>query len=315
MSKEKPILSIVTPTRGNFSDYWLEQLLNVKGDRIQFILSYFPGVPITPIDDPRVQILVSPYKGEMMQRFVGLLNATGEYILALDDDDFIHPDILKLTVQYFQKFPDSWVMRPYIAKIDYQNQAELRKPWGEIPDIDALTSPPIDPSKPQDKRLKEVPIIPLNIPVNWGSIFFPYLVSRTDDKGPHIENFNNKVWQNSRVQAILPQIAQSTQFGILTWIPRSAFDRLVGVFLQAYYYQPDIPIGHRLPEGTEQIRFADKDPTLKPPRFHAASDFLLFKTFPQYGYIWNLFFAKLYGIPRAFAKLAKNKIQRKKIRY
>ncbi|MBP0018319.1 MAG: hypothetical protein J7647_12325 [Cyanobacteria bacterium SBLK] len=30
---EKPFLYIVMPTRGNVSDYWLEQLLNVCGDR------------------------------------------------------------------------------------------------------------------------------------------------------------------------------------------------------------------------------------------------------------------------------------------
>ncbi|MBD0335899.1 MAG: glycosyltransferase family 2 protein, partial [Cyanobacteria bacterium Co-bin13] len=69
----QPVLSIVTPTRGNFSDYWLDQLLAVRGD-VQFVLVYPPGVPRRAIADPRVKSLTSPYKGEMMQRFVALLN-------------------------------------------------------------------------------------------------------------------------------------------------------------------------------------------------------------------------------------------------
>ena len=59
-----PILSIVTPTRGNFSDDWLENLLQVEGE-VQFILVYPPGVSLRKIADDRVTSLVSPYKGEM----------------------------------------------------------------------------------------------------------------------------------------------------------------------------------------------------------------------------------------------------------
>lgn len=36
---ETPVLSIVTPTRGNFTDYWLAQLLAVKG-QVQLVLVY-----------------------------------------------------------------------------------------------------------------------------------------------------------------------------------------------------------------------------------------------------------------------------------
>lgn len=76
---KKPTLSIVTPTRGDFSDYWLDMLLKVKGD-IEFILVYPPEESVKKIDDPRVKILTSPFKGECIQRSIGLLNATGKYV-------------------------------------------------------------------------------------------------------------------------------------------------------------------------------------------------------------------------------------------
>ncbi|MBD0269571.1 MAG: glycosyltransferase family 2 protein, partial [Cyanobacteria bacterium Co-bin8] len=70
----QPLLSIVTPTLGNFSDYWLEQLMAVKGN-VQFVLVYPPGMARRAIADPRVKSLTSPYPGEFIQRFLALLNA------------------------------------------------------------------------------------------------------------------------------------------------------------------------------------------------------------------------------------------------
>jgi hypothetical protein len=61
----------------------------------------------------------------------------------------------------------------------------------------------------------------------------------------------------------------------------------------------------------EQIRYIDKPPTLKPPRFHVISDVLLVKYFPQYGYFWNLFFSKLYGVPRTVGKTIKWNLKKK----
>lgn len=41
-----PILSIVTPTLGKFSEHWLQQLLAIQGE-VEFILVYPPGT-VTP---------------------------------------------------------------------------------------------------------------------------------------------------------------------------------------------------------------------------------------------------------------------------
>ncbi|MEA5514041.1 glycosyltransferase family A protein [Nodularia sp. UHCC 0506] len=116
---QQPLLTIVTATLGNYSDYWLEQLLKIKGE-IEFILVYPPNGKIKNIDDSRVRSLISPFKGEVMQRFTGLINAKGDYVIALDDDDFAHPDLLNLTSKYFQLFPESWVLRLKIQNIKYK---------------------------------------------------------------------------------------------------------------------------------------------------------------------------------------------------
>lgn len=304
---EHPFLSIVTPTRGNFSDDWLEQLLNIQGN-VEFVLVYFPGVPRKPISDPRVKSLTGPYKGEMMQRFVAFLNATGRYVLALDDDDYVHPDILDLAIAYFQKFPDSLVLRLRSRRIDRENTEAIQKPWQPTPDLATLKVARRTEKGEAYLVLQEIPIAPLEKTFDFRYLFWPFL-ERKDMHGAHIENFNNKVWNNQKVAQILPEISKATQiFGILTWIPTSAFDRLMGLFLQARFYQQDAIIGHWLPRP-EQIRFIDKDPALKPPRFHVFSDVLLVKCFPQYGYFWNLFFSKLYGVPRALGKMMKWKLR------
>ncbi|WP_204102360.1 MULTISPECIES: glycosyltransferase family A protein [Spirulina sp. CCY15215] len=325
---EKSFLSIVTPTRGNFSDYWLEQLLNVRGD-LEFVLVYYPGVPIKAIADTRVKTIVSPYKGEMMQRFLGFLNATGEYVLALDDDDFVHPNILELAKGYFQKFPESWVLRLKSNKIDQNEPEKVKAEWPPIPDLNSLKV--LDRSTPETRSitLQTITIAPLENALDWRllipfiGLFIVFLdrrdaegnpiTKRRDARGPHIENFNNKIWNNSMLQQILPEISRSTKIlGSLTWVPSSAFDRLVGLFFQAYFYQKESAIGHWMPDP-EQIRFVDKDPKLKPPRFHVASDFLLIKYFPQYGYFWNLFLFSFYGSFRALGKLMKWKLTKKKV--
>jgi len=303
---EQPLLSIVTPTRGNFSDYWLEQLLNVRG-KVEFVLVYFPGVPRKPIDDPRVKSITGPYKGEMMQRFVAFLNATGRYVLALDDDDYLHPEVLQLVTEYFQKFPESLVLRLRSRKIDQNKTEKIKEPWQPIPTLNQLKVARRTERGEEFTVLQEIPIAPLENAFDRRYFFWPF-VERKDMHGPHIENFNNKVWDNEKVKQILPEISHATQIsGILTWIPTSAFDRLMGLFVQAQFYQKDAIVGHWLPKP-EQVRFIDKDPALKPPRFHVFSDVLLVKCFPQYGYFWNLFFNKLYGVPKAAAKAMKWKV-------
>ncbi|MEM9543408.1 MAG: glycosyltransferase family A protein [Cyanobacteria bacterium P01_E01_bin.42] len=313
---EQPFLSIVTPTLGKFSDYWLEHLLDIRGDDLEFVLVYYPNLPSQPIDDPRVKTLASPYQGAMMQRFTGFMNATGKYILALDDDDFVHPDILDFTRRYFQKFPESWVLRLKIAKIDKNDREKMQAEWHPLPDLDTLNIADRSTSETRRTTLQNVPIAPLYNRFDL-RLLIPF-TDRRDDRGPHIENFNNKIWNNAMLQQILPEISQATKViggsaaGHLAVIPLRAFDRLAGLFFQAYFYQEGKAIGHWMPDP-EQIRFASMDPKSKPPRFHILADFILLKRFPQYGYFWNLFVAKFYGAFRAYGKLIKWKLQKKKI--
>jgi glycosyltransferase involved in cell wall biosynthesis len=316
-----PILSIVTPTRGNFSPNWLEKLLQVEGE-VQFILVYPPSAPIQPIADPRVTSLVSPYKGEMMQRFVGLLNAKGQYVIALDDDDLIHPGILSLAVTYFQRFPSSWMLRLSKNVIDFRQVEQIHRAWDTIPDVEALEICRKTPENPhpyqggQFTGLLEVPVAPLTTPLNWQAILLPF-VKRLDNHGYHFENFNNIVWRHDLVQAALVDLGQTTRWlGAITWIPTSGFDRLLGLYTQAKHFSPQEQsqiIGHWMPGG-EQIRFIDKPATVKPPRFHVISDLLLVKRFPQYGYCWNLFFEKLYKVPHTAAKALKLKVNSGKLK-
>jgi glycosyltransferase involved in cell wall biosynthesis len=296
----KPTLSVVTPTRGNFSQFWLTSLLAIQGD-VQFVVVYPPDSPPSPIDDCRVKAITSPYKGEMMQRFVGLLNADGRYVIALDDDDYLHPDVVALTTAYFERFPDSLVLRLYQERIPAHHQAGIEAPWPTIPDVSQL--PVLQHFSDHTPGLLEIPIAPLDIPFDRRYVFWPF-VNRQDDQGRHIENFNTKVWDNDKVKQVLPDLAKTTELiGITTWIPRSGFDRLMGLFVQAYWFKSKSIVGHWLP-SPGQVRFITVDAKLKPPRFHAASDLLLVKRFPQYGYFWNLFFHKLSYVPRLAVKLA-----------
>ncbi|MFB2936852.1 glycosyltransferase [Aerosakkonemataceae cyanobacterium BLCC-F154] len=311
----QPILTIVTPTIGKFSNYWLEQLLKIQGN-VEFVLVYYPSVPIPPINDPRVKILTSPYKGEMMQRFVGLLNATGKYVLALDDDDFVHPDVVHLTTQYFEQFPESWILRLKKENIDFRDQELIRKDWDEILDVRRLEICKKTPENPYPyqqgnyKGLLEIPVVPLGKKLDLKFALLPF-TGRKDNLGYHFENFNNIVWKNKLVQQALVDLSQTTRLlGAITWIPSSGFDRLLGLFIQAKYYQKDAIIGHCMPKP-EQIRYVDKPPELKPPRFHVISDALLVKRYPQYGYLWNLFLEKLYGVPRTMAKALKWRLLKK----
>ncbi|NET39390.1 MAG: glycosyltransferase family 2 protein [Cyanothece sp. SIO1E1] len=313
-------LSIVTPTLGRFSEAWLKRLLAVKGS-VQFILVYPPQVDFRTIDrtidDPRLIAIKSPYKGEMMQRFVGLLNASGKYVLALDDDDFVHPEICQLSTQYFDRFPDSWILRLKKAVIDISNQERIQQPWASIPDVSQLeickktVENPYPYQNGNYKGLLEIPIAPLKTKFDSRYLIWPF-VNRTDNAGYHFENFNNIVWNNKIVQQALPSLSQATDIiGAVKWIPSTGFDRLSGLFIQSQLFKADAIIGHWLP-GSEQIRYVDKSPSLKPPRFHVISDFLLIKRFPQYGYLWNLFFSKLYGVPRTLGKLAKLRLGKAK---
>lgn len=311
----QPNLTIVTATRGNFSDYWLEQLLKVKGN-VQFILVYPPNTTIKDIKDDRIKNIISPFKGEVMQRFTGLLNADSEYVMALDDDDYVHDGIVNLVTQYFGKFPDSWVLRLRIAKVDDIDEVNIKKEWQPLPNIEQLEICKKTPENPfpfqngNYKGLLEVPIVPLDKLLDIRHIIFPWK-QRTDQNGIHFENFNNRVWQTKFVKSTLSEISVAMKMkGVLNWIPAWNLDRFLGLFIQAKFYQKGAIIGHAMPKE-EQVRFIMRDSTLKETRIYLFADILLLKCYPQYGYLWNLCIWQVYTIPRIIAKSIKIKLLRK----
>ena len=46
-----------------------------------------------PIRDPRVQQINSLFRGEIIQRMTGLMNASKKYVLTVNCDELLHPDI------------------------------------------------------------------------------------------------------------------------------------------------------------------------------------------------------------------------------
>lgn len=321
MSTNKPTLSIVTPTLGKFSEYWRSQLLNIKGS-VEFILVYPPGIKCIEISDTRIKSITSPYKGEVMQRYTGLLNATGEYVLALDDDDFAHPDIVQLVNQYFQIFPDSWLLRLKQEKIDINDEANIKREWSVIPDLSLVDLEHKNENASYNfkdnpsQHLFEVPITPLDKKFDIRYAIWPFM-KRTDNHGRHPENFNNKVWKNELIQSAIPAFSQTTKLwearmaGSLTWIPNWGFDRTLSLFIQGQLYQKDLIIGHWINQP-EQIRFITRDLKTKQPRTHLAGDSLLLKKFPQYAYLWHLCFHHFYGLYRVFGKAIKMRLSQQK---
>ncbi|MDJ0706821.1 MAG: glycosyltransferase family A protein [Leptolyngbyaceae cyanobacterium MO_188.B28] len=304
---ETILLSIVTPTRGNLSAYWLEQLISIEGN-VEFILVYPPGQKAQKFDDLRVKVIISPYKGEVMQRAVGLINASGTYTIALDDDDFLHPQVARLVVKYFESYPNSWCLRLCKKTINYQDTEMIKRAWDELPDLAKLAV--IEPApKPTLRRklyadyeiLEEVPISPLNNKFKLSSLLL--YSKRTDQNGLHPENFNNKVWKTDITQKAITDLLNFTQvMGSITWIPFWNLDRLLGLFLQARMFQPGCIIGHRL-WGEEQVRYIQRPSNIKREvRSMFAGDMLLALRFPQYGYLWNLFFYEMWIALKVFLK-------------
>lgn len=312
ISTAEPLLSIVTATLGKFSDYWLEELLKVKGN-VEFIFVYPPNTPIPNFPDPRIKVIISPFKGEVMQRMTGLLNVNTEYVIALDDDDFIHPDILELTSNYFARFTESWVLRLAIKNIDYQNQAEIQKDWSAIPDtnqMEVIYKTPENPYPYQNGNYKDliaIPIVPFNNKLDI-LLLVDQKTTRKDREGIHFENFNNKVWKTFQVKESLEDFSQTLKLmNALTWIPSWSLDRTLGLFIQAKFYEPEKIMGHALPKP-EQIRYILMQK--KGFRIYLSSDILLIKRFPQYAYLWNLIFSQLDQIPRFLFSRLKSILQK-----
>jgi glycosyltransferase involved in cell wall biosynthesis len=308
----RPLLSIVTPTRGEPGEKWLEALLSVKGD-VEFVVVYPPDTDIPPAGDPRVRQVASPYKGEVFQRAVGLLETRGKYVLALDDDDFVHPDIAELVEGYWAKFPDAWVLR--LRKTGSCGDRE----WPALPDLSRASVRERDSGSRgeiKERTIYPVPIVPVRRPLDWKMILMPFIYSRTDHKGWHMENFVDRVWRADMARTAVKEFFRATHLaGPFKYVPPACsfgFDRVISLFLQAGFYEEGRIIGYWMPPGAEQIRKTGKEQRLKPQRFHVLSHFLLVKHYPRYPYLWNLFFEKLYDTPKAIVKriLKENKNRR-----
>ncbi|MEL6223841.1 MAG: glycosyltransferase family 2 protein [Cyanobacteria bacterium J06627_8] len=212
--------------------------------------------------------------------------------MALDDDDYVHPDVSQLVDSYFQNFPESWCLRLHVKKVDASHQDGLQASWAPIPDIHQLQT--ASRRGHDDLVLQEVPIAPLNNPFDIRFLIGPY-VKRKDMQGPHIENFNNKVWKRELVHSTLNDIARVMTISYaLTWIPQWSLDRMLGLFIQAKFFEKDKLMGHWMPMP-EQIRYVCMDQSEKGEfRLILPADALLVKKFPQYGYFWNLFFEQFW---------------------
>ncbi|MEL7053080.1 MAG: glycosyltransferase [Cyanobacteria bacterium J06555_13] len=286
-----PFLSIVVPMREGFSPDWLAHLLQIQGS-VEFILVHPPGVKPEPCADARLRQLVSPYRGEIIQRLSGMLNAAGTYLLTFNCDEYINPNVPALAERYFQQFPESWVMRLAKTEYAYGDTAALQAPWEDLPTD--LTALPICRKADNNLHLYreghmlEIPIAPMHNRFDWGCIWR----GRRDHKGPHAENFDKKVWVNSMVQEALQEILKGlTVVGPFKYLPFWCLDRLLGLGLQAKFYdpaQPDRIIGHKLP-GPAQLRVEDNPPEhRRRGRFYIFAEIILLRQFPQYGYIRNL---------------------------
>jgi hypothetical protein len=296
-----PFLSIVVPMREGFSAHWFQELLKVQG-AVEFILVHPPGVRPEPCEDSRMRQLVSPFRGEIAQRISGLLNATGTYVLTFNCDEYINPEVPALAERYFQQFPDSWVMRLAKAEYVYGDQAALNAPWSDTPKD--LTAIPI--CRKADGNLRfyeekgymlEIPIAPMHNPFDWGCIWR----GRRDHLGPHAENFDKKVWINAMVQEALQEILQGFKLvGPVKYLPFWCLDRLLGLALQAKFYDPAQPeqvIGHKLP-APAHLRVEDNPPEYRRRgRFYVFAEVILLRRFPQYGYIWNLVIHQIREFP------------------
>jgi hypothetical protein len=302
-------LSIVIPMREGFSDHWLGELLKVKGD-IEFILIHPPGVKPSPVNDPRIKQIVCALRGEIIQRSTGFLNARGTYILTINCDEYLHPDIETLVKDYFERFPDSWVLRLARCGFPYGEREKLDSPWPILPDVKSLDICSRRENNSnlfkENTYLLEVPIAPLNNPFNPSAL----VGKRRDHKGPHMENFDKKVWKNELVQPAVKEITASMSLtGPLKYIPFWCLDRLLGLYIQAKFFEQGKTIGHWLPEIPEQLRIEDNPPEHKrTKRFYFIAEVILLRNFPQYGYLWNLILAQATEVPGRAVDSLKRKV-------
>lgn len=297
-----PALSIVIPTREGFADHWIEELVKVKGD-VEFILVHPPGADKYPVADTRIHQIVSPLRGEIIQRISGLMNATAPYTLTINCDEYLNPDIAEITLQYFQRFPDSWVMRLSRKGFPFGEKDQLNLPWNPIPPVEQLKvcgrSQGNQNLYGAQDYLMEIPIVPFDN--NFDMMCF--FRERKDHHGPHTENFDKKVWRTQLVQETCKDIVKLMPFvGPFKYVPFWCLDRLLGLFIQAKFFEQGKGkvIGHLLP-APEQIRMENNPPEYKRlNRYGIFSEIFLVKSFPQYGYMWNLVITNLREVPKKY---------------
>ncbi|MGF1542493.1 MAG: glycosyltransferase [Pleurocapsa sp.] len=302
-----PILSIVVPTREGTDRQWLDELLKVKGE-VEFILVHPPGMAKYILEDCRLQQINSSFRGEIIQRLTGLLNASGKYVLTINCDEYLTPEILAITQEYFAKFPDNWVVRLTKKHFDFGDKNSLIAPW---PKYDFQSLSICDRSDAEARAYEknncmlEIPIAPLDNKFDLGCLFR----QRKDHHGIHTENFDKKVWKNDILQSALQELSQAMiVLGPIKYVPFWCLDRLLGLFIQAKFYQKGKIIGHLLP-FPEQIRVEENPPEYKKTkRFYLFAEVLLLKCFPQYGYLWNLIIDQIRGtIFRGLAFVSKSR--------
>lgn len=297
----KPTLSIIIPMRENVPEIWLQQLANIKGN-IEFILVYPPLVNKLPDIDVRIKQITSAIRGEVIQRITALLNASGTYVLSINCDEYLDPNIEQIAIDYFERFPNSWFVRLRTNSYPYGSQNELVKEWDIFPSIqDFKIKTREDRDVSALETLKEIPITPLDNKLDLLAL----IRGRKDHHGPHQENFDKKIWKNSLVQEGLADIVELfTIFGPVKYVPFWCADRLLGLSMQAKLYEKELVkkgdiIAHWLPLPA-QIRTEDNPPEYRGKnRRYILGELLLLKRYPRTGYFWNLFLGSLKGFFRS----------------
>lgn len=296
-----PILSIVIPTREGLSEEWLDFLLKTEG-AVEFILVHPPGMPKFKREDVRLSQINSVFRGEIIQRLNGLMNASGTYVLSMNCDEYIFPHLLDVVTSYFTRFPTSWMFRLSKKFFDFGDRNITQLPWNTPRTIDHLQI--LDLSQPfslfkTDQYLLEVPIAPVDNPLNLASLF----QGRRDHHGRHIENFDKTVWKNELVQATLQDLITTMKFGgNIKYVPFWCLDRLLGLMLQAKFFEQGRIIGHKLPLP-ECLRSEDNPPNhQRTNRYYVLAEVLLLKRFPNKGYFWNLVLSEIKDIPRTYVR-------------
>ncbi|WP_144869115.1 transposase [Hyella patelloides] len=295
----QPILSIVVPTREGFAEHWLNELVKIKGD-VEFILVHPPGMKKHPKVDERLQQINSSFRGEIIQRMTGMLNASGKYLLTVNCDEYLTPDIVQIATDYFAAFPDSWVVRLSRNNFKFGDKSSLDKPWADFSQLKSMPICPMSEDKKQETNLSynagncllEIPIAPLDTKFDFGCFFR----TRKDHHGIHTENFDKKIWKNELLQPTLQDILETMKiFGPVKYVPFWCLDRLLGLFIQAKFFKKGKIIGHLLPQP-EQIRIEENPPEYKKSRrFYVFAEILLLRKFQNYGYLWNLIVDQIRG--------------------